>query len=451
MKNLIVLGSALLLASAALADAAGYVVSDVTAFSRLPWENTVDLSFTVTPPEDAAAEIVVVDVVASNGVDEVFISDTTLTTRLVKSRGRQHLVWRAGAEHGGAYGNLKFYVSVKEAFVGRPPYMLVRMQDGEILYADHSITNILKKDMFFKDYMAFRYVPPTTSDEWKVLSGGDEYFRLGAPREDAGYNYKLDSDILKEAPRRVKLTQGFYLGVYPLTWGQLQCLGWPRSKIGPGDTMNRVYSTVVTGISYEEARGADTVDGYNFPNTTDVAPDSLVGVMRAHTGLAFDLPTDAQWEYAARAGSTNAYLFTATDIRPWPLDNFGEADPHMKPCNRWGFYGMVGCCHQWTTTLGRTSDNPNLNAADNNNFYLPENINGDPAVDPKGPATTYDHGYRIARGSHFRAGGETSTQDGKTGDIRYRVYRTAYKYAMKADKPAEEALCGVRLCLTVDP
>ena len=45
----------------------------------------------------------------------------------------------------------------------------------------------------------------------------------------------------------------------------------------------------------------------------------------------------------------------------------------------------------------------------------------------------------------------TTTRDGKTAAIHYRVYRTAYKYAMKADKPAEEALSGVRLCLTVDP
>ena len=454
MRKFLGFGCALAFAATALADAAGYVVSDVVAVSRQPWDDTVDISFTVTPPPGATAKAVRLNIAASNGADDVYVSDASVSTRLARPSGRQTITWCAAVDHAGAvYGRLTFNISVAEEVAGTPPYMLLRLRDGAVSYADFSITNALKKTMFFRDYMAFRYVPPTTSDEWKALSGGSEYVRLGTPGttnasdpHDAGWNYMLDSDILKESARSVKLTKGFYLAVYPMTWGQLEQMGRPRSSIAWSDTRDQNFSAVVTGLSYEKARGADTVNGYNFPKSTAVDPESIVGILRARSGLPFDLPTDAQWEYAARAGSTNAYLFTQTDAAPWAWGNFQDPQPHMRAPNAWGLYAMVGCCHQWTTTLGRTSDNSDLNAAANHNFWLPE----EGAVDPTGPAATYDHGYRITRGSHFRAGGTTAGRDGKSYDIRLRVYRTGYKYPQKADKPAEEALCGVRLCLTLE-
>ena len=55
MRKLLGFGCALALAATALADAAGYAVSDVVAVSRQPWDDTVDISFTVTPPPGATA------------------------------------------------------------------------------------------------------------------------------------------------------------------------------------------------------------------------------------------------------------------------------------------------------------------------------------------------------------------------------------------------------------
>ena len=197
------------------------------------------------------------------------------------------------------------------------------------------------------------------------------------------------------------------------------------------------YFAVAMGLSYNFLRGADTTTQYNFPATTDVASDSLVGKMRARTGLNFDLPTEAQWEYACRAGSTNAYWFTETDTMPTAeslTSHVGSANVTARPQNAWGLYGMVGCCHQWTTTLGRTTDNANLNAC------------------PLGPVSSYNTPYRVVRGSHYATGGTQAMWDGVQRVVRFRVYRVAYRYPQKTDGSSsggDYSLCGARLCLTL--
>jgi len=441
MKNaMMVLGAAALMAGSAAADVADYSIGGLKIQSRQPWDEAVEISFTVTPPAGGTtAKAVELDIVASNGVDEVYISDAAISTRMAATSGSQKIYWRPDIDHPNrAYGNLRVYVSVKAEVTTPPPYMLVNLNDGSIGYAGQGVEKAIKLYSFLREVMAFRYIPPTTSDEWKAKSGGDDFFWFGTDERDAAYNYKTDGDIAREDLRhKVKLTKGFYFGVYPATRGHLAMLGIA------GFERNSQADNAATGITYEQARGEDTVNGYNMPTSSAVDPASIVGKMRTLTGRAFDLPSNFQWEYAARAGSTNTFLFTESGSPSMDFinDNFRDIRPCVKPANAWGIYGIIGCCHQWTTTLGRTT-----NAETNNNFYrLSED-----ATDPTGPTATYDHPYRICRGSHHNATSSTTTRDKKTADIRYRVYRIAYKYPMRTDKPAEVQYCGIRLCLPVD-
>ncbi len=355
------------------------------------------------------------------------------------------------------FSDLTFHIAVAETNVVAP-YLSVRLADGHIAYHGMAITNKITNERFLNDYMVFRRIPATTSDEWKALSGGKETFTFGGVSNDCAVLYKNASDLIKEQSREVKLTHDFYMAVYPVTWGQYECLGFTRTggKNSAGtwlSTYTSGYNAAATHLSYDFLRGADKTTQYNFPATTAVASDSLVGKIRARTGLNFDLPTEAQWEYACRAGSTNAYWFTETDTMPTAeslTSHVGSYIVTARPPNAWGLYGMVGCCHQWTTTLGRTTDNANLNAWNNHNLVVFENG----AVDPLGPVPSYNTPYRVVRGSHYATNGTDTQQmwDGVQRVVRFRVYRVAYRYPQKTDgssSSGDYSYCGARLCLTL--
>jgi formylglycine-generating enzyme required for sulfatase activity len=93
------------------------------------------------------------------------------------------------------------------------------------------------------------------------------------------------------------------------------------------------------------------------------------------------LPTEAEWEYAARAGS-QAARYGDLDRVAWWSGNSGNAthDVAQKEPNAWGLYDMLGNVEEWV--------------ADWYDKYYP----GSPRQDPQGPATGW---VRVLRGGSW--------------------------------------------------
>ena len=237
----------------------------------------------------------------------------------------------------------------------------------------------------------------------RVGSAGPITYRQGA----STYGSLIDNAGTAEVVREVTLTNAFFVGVFPVTQAQYVRV---IDKVG---TRNGHDHAPVYDVSYDDIRGLTNAAGVviDWPNTwhDKVGTNSFLHALRARTGLEFDLPTEAQWEFFCRAGTdtdfndgsnmspTNYYIGTtlvtntrysvSLDKIAWfgnsPTVGKGNAtgatEVGLKNPNAWGLYDCHGNVWEWC--LDKVQDLSNLT---------------DLAVtDPPGPTSGR---YRIMRG-----------------------------------------------------
>jgi formylglycine-generating enzyme required for sulfatase activity len=174
--------------------------------------------------------------------------------------------------------------------------------------------------------------------------------------------FKMGSDTGDQDERpvhQVTISKAFYMGKYEVTQGQWQTVMGTNPSASPGDANRPVEQ-----VSWNEAQ-------------------TFLSKLNAMEGVQlYRLPTEAEWEYAARAGSTTIYGF-GNDPKQlgeyaWYRSNSGHRTHPVgqKRPNAWGLYDVLGNVWEWVQ--------------DWDGKYL-----AGPVTDPKGPGTGT---YRMRRG-----------------------------------------------------
>ena len=302
-------------------------------------------------------------------------------------------------------------------------------------YMAVSLTNVAERVEYYQS--ADRLPVPIGDMRWKTshllmrkIPAANVEWTMGSPADELGHNAWHYED-----QRSVRLTRDFYIGIYPLTIGQFRNM---QETIGFDSNVSSTYYLTKDkipvsddlprgGVGYSTLRGSGAVnDGDSEPSPDipiwpssghgSIAPNSFLGAARAEFGLAFDLPSEAEWEFACRAGTTAA--FNSDESHDADVDRSGSLGwnvgnsqienpvlnaPHpvgQKMPNRYGLYDMHGNIREWCLDWFAPVTASQSVAADATGVF----------IDPKGAAQYYQSaepsrklktGYRALRGGSY--------------------------------------------------
>jgi formylglycine-generating enzyme required for sulfatase activity len=206
-------------------------------------------------------------------------------------------------------------------------------------------------------------------------------FRMGSPLDEVNRS-------ANEYPHEVTLTEDFYMSKYEITNTQyaafLNATGVDDTGQGTVDGSTRtLIGANAAGVEWSGTDWQPASGRENHP----VIMVSWYGAKAFADWIGGSLPTEAQWEYACRAGTTTAWYFGNDDTDAgeyaWIHSNAGNTTHPVgeKKPNAWGLYDMCGNVSEWCY-----------------DWYLNSYTSLPTFVDPKGPATGTK---RIARGGNW--------------------------------------------------
>lgn len=301
-------------------------ISNVTAQQRYPWNGKVDIAYTISGDVASYCKdyglIPTLKVMVTDKVANKTYTATKLSGDMGLTDGAHKLVWDLDAQG----------LSIKSSDV----VFSVSCESGEATYCVIDLSEGANAMSYPVTYLASEPSGGLNVDAYKTT-------KLVLKRIAPGSFVMGDNQT--DLSHTVTLTKPFYMGIFEVTQKQWMLVmgSNPATSYGVGD----VYP--VHSISYDMVRGSE--EGSKWPASAKVDDSSFLGRLQARTGLNFDLPMDAQWEYACRAGTMTRYYWGAAmngDYAWNPSNSSSVAHPvGGKQPNAWGFYDMCGNVWEW--------------------------------------------------------------------------------------------------------
>jgi formylglycine-generating enzyme required for sulfatase activity len=203
------------------------------------------------------------------------------------------------------------------------------------------------------DFAAYRETIPGAGVSFDMVPIPAGEFQIGSPKGEAG---RQDD----EGPQRRVRVDAFWMAKHEVTWGEFEL--WMldldvqrRQAEKRAPHANDALADAVTRPTrpYADMSFGMGQDGYPAISMTQLAAKYYCEWLSAKTGRYYRLPTEAEWEYACRAGSTTAFSFGAgvEDLgeHAWFAGNSDEKYHKVgqKKPNAWGLFDMHGNVAEW--------------------------------------------------------------------------------------------------------
>lgn len=272
-----------------------------------------------------------------------------------------------------------------------PAYLVVDLSGdrlGDVRYfasAEALPFGGLTNDVYRTDKLVLRRIPAAG-----VL------WNMGSPATEAGR-------AAEEVQHRVVLTKDYWMAVFETTQAQYAHLMGKNPTFSANADSLKPVDNVFGGIRDKNAATATDETCPDGAFRTEVPVEgSFLGILRAKTGLDFDLPTEAQWEFACRAGTTSAYNNGNDKLPVAAFGNFKDFNGYTTDAdsgasllrvgsrapNAWGLYDLHGNVYEWCR---------DSYVAANYGFASLEGV----LVDPLCTAEA-ESNYRVRRGGTYR-------------------------------------------------
>lgn len=273
-----------------------------------------------------------------------------------------------------------------------PPYMVIDLDrsgdgylnDGEFVHyfaSTNAFPGGFENRIYKTDTIVMRHIP-AAGVMWKMGMTSADATAMGTDATKAPWTGSTLTRAEWEKCHYVMLTNDYWFAIYPATQKQCKWVNGGYMYNHYDGTLGTYYDQALgatvattdrdilpqTALSYETIRGSVSTDGVDWPTTGYAKVGGLIKKFRNKTGgTMFDLPTDAQWEFACRAGESAmlydgnpAYVNGTAQQKNgsslgWLYYNYADGGSgsfvgngtntcyvgRFKP-NSWGIYDLVG-------------------------------------------------------------------------------------------------------------